>query len=243
MKGAATALVLLVVALLDIDEVAQAAQTDTASSAAPAREQHSTIRNSEERQATEWGLTAEDWSRYRELMRGPLGTYSPDLDPLTALGIEARTAAERRRFAELQVRAEARRVEKILSYQRAYDAAWQVLFPRMQRVNASPVVALRGATSAEPGRLAVFVRADCAACDARVRQLQASGSSFDVYLVGSRGDDARIRQWAATAGIDPAKVRARTITLDHDSGRWMTLGLGGDLPALVRQVDGEWQRL
>ena len=67
--------------------------------------------------------------RYRELMEGPLGIHSPNLDPLTALGIEARSDEERRRYAELQVQVEARRVEKLLAYQRAYDDAWQRLHP------------------------------------------------------------------------------------------------------------------
>jgi hypothetical protein len=39
-------------------------------------------------------------ARYRQLMQSPLGVYLPQFDPLTALGIEARS-----------------------------DAAWQRLFP------------------------------------------------------------------------------------------------------------------
>ncbi|MGV8691898.1 TIGR03759 family integrating conjugative element protein, partial [Pseudomonas aeruginosa] len=74
----------------------------------------------DERQAREWGLRSEEWARYRQLMQGPLGVYSPQLDPLTALGIEARSDEERRRYAELQVQAEAQRVGKTLAYQRAY---------------------------------------------------------------------------------------------------------------------------
>nr|WP_321897496.1 TIGR03759 family integrating conjugative element protein [Burkholderia cepacia] len=203
----------------------------------------------DERQARDWGLRNEEWARYRELMAGPLGVYSPHLDPLTALGIEARSDEERNHFAELQARAEARRVEKTLAYQRAYDAAWQRLFPGQPRVSLpggqAPVqaaVQAPGIASTGSGRTAVFVKAGCAPCEQRVRQLQAAGTPFDLYMVGSRGDDARIRQWATQAGIDPARVRARTITLNHDGGRWLSLGLSGDLPAVVREVDGQWQR-
>ncbi len=89
----------------------------------------------DDRVASDWGLQPQEWARYRELMDGPLGIYSPNLDPLSALGIEARTDEERRRYAELQVQVEARRVEKLLAYQRAYDEAWQRLNPGMQRVN------------------------------------------------------------------------------------------------------------
>jgi integrating conjugative element protein (TIGR03759 family) len=191
----------------------------------------------DETQARDWGLRSEEWARYRQLMQGPLGVYSPQLDPLTALGIEARSEEERRRYAELQVQAEARRVGKTLAYQRAYDAAWQRLFPGQPRVSL-PGAKAQGAGNTGSGRLAVFVKADCAPCAQRVQQLQAAGTAFDLYMVGSRQDDARIRQWATQAGIDPARVRARTITLNHDAGRWLSLGLPGDLPAVVREVNG-----
>ena len=47
---------------------------------------------------------------------------------------------------------------------------------------------------------------------------------------------------AKRAQIDPARVRAGSITLNHDGGRWLSLGLPGDLPAVVREVNGQWQR-
>ncbi|CAJ4825399.1 integrating conjugative element protein, PFL_4693 family [Burkholderia pseudomallei] len=181
----------------------------------------------------EWGLSVAEWSRYSRLMRGPLGIYSPNLDPLTALGIEARSDEERRHYAEMQVRAEAQRVRKELDYQQAYDAAWKRLYPDQPPLRALTLTPNAGTTGATTARQAVFVKDDCPACDARVRALQASGAAFDIYMVGSRGDDARIRSWAARVGIDTAKVRARIITLNHDAGRWLMLGGQGDLPAVL----------
>jgi len=207
-------LVPILAVLLPALALPQAAATaqDTGGTAAsvivPSRELPVVKVRSEEQQARDWGLQADEWARYRELMQGPLGIYSPNLDPLTALGIEARSDEERRRYAELQVQAEAGRVEKMLAYQRAYDAAWQRLAPGMQRVNllgvspAVPAAALPQST----GRTAVFVKDGCAACDQAVQRLQASGAEFDVYVVGSRADDAHIREWARRARIDPAKV-------------------------------------
>jgi integrating conjugative element protein (TIGR03759 family) len=176
-------------------------------------------------------------------MQGPLGVYSPGLDPLSALGVEAATDEERRRYAELQVQAEARRVEKLLAYQRAYDEAWQRLQPGSQRVYmpvGSSGKTGDAITSSE--RTAVFVRENCPPCVQAVQRLQAAGGAFDIYVVGSRGEDARIREWARRSQIDPARVLARTITLNHDTGRWLSLGLPGELPAVVRQVGGQWQR-
>jgi integrating conjugative element protein (TIGR03759 family) len=196
----------------------------------------------EEQQARNWGLKTEEWARYRELMRGPLGIYSPNLDPLTALGIEARSEQERRHYAELQVRAEARRTEKLLSYQREYDAAWKRLYPQLRRASLAATPSSSRSSSPDTARRAVFIKEDCPPCEARVRALQAGGGAFDVYVVGSRGEDARIRRWAARVGVEPAKVRAGTITLNHDAGHWLSIGVPGALPAVVHAVNGRWER-
>ena len=174
-------------------------------------------------------------------MEGPLGIYSPNLDPLSALGIEARSDEERQRYAEMQVQAESRRVEKLLAYQRAYDEAWQRLYPGMQRVSLPDAVPDNAAVRSN-GRMTVFVKEDCAACVQLVQRLQTSGTGFDIYMVDSRQDDARIRDLAKRMGIDPAKVRSGAITLNHDGGRWLSMELLGDLPAVVREVNGQWQR-
>jgi integrating conjugative element protein (TIGR03759 family) len=198
---------------------------------------------SNEQLARDWGLKPEEWTRYRQLMQGPLGVYSPNVDPLSALGIEAQSEDERQRYAELQVLAEARRVEKLLAYQRAYDIAWRKQFPGLLPVNlagSKPPTGLRAPQGS--GRLALFVKADCPPCVRQIKSLQSAGTAFDLYLVGSRQDDSRIRRWARQVGLEPTKVRDRIITLNHDGGHWLSLGLPGELPALVREVNGQWQR-
>lgn len=193
--------------------------------------------------AQAWQLTTDEWRRYRQLMQGPLGVYSPNLDPLSALGIEARSEDERQRYAVLQVQAEATRVEKLLTYQRAYDEAWAQQLPGQVRVNLAGVD-LPSLAFALPlaERAAVFVRADCPRCEQQIQQLQTANTPFDLYLVDSQQDDNRLRQWALSTGINPNKVRDRRITLNHDNGRWQSLGIEGDLPAVVRKVDGQWLR-
>lgn len=234
----------MLTAAFSCNALAQNTSSTLSSTIASSRERPATIARSDEQQARDWGLRDNEWTRYRELMEGPLGVYSPNLDPLTALGIEARSDEERRRYAELQVKAEARRVEKTLAYQRAYDAAWHRLAPGIQRVNlpGTNQVGSGARIPQDTDRSAVFVTDACPACDQTVQRLQASGAEFDVYVVGSRADDARIHEWARRTRIDPAKVRAGRITLNHDGGRWLSLGLQGELPAVVRQVGGQWQR-
>ncbi|WP_223542733.1 TIGR03759 family integrating conjugative element protein [Pseudomonas sp. BF-RE-26] len=192
-------------------------------------------------QAANWGLTEQEWTRFEQIQAGPRGFWSPNLDPLTALGVEAETDQERQRYAELQVVLEAKRAERELAYQNAYTAAWAKLFPGLLPIQgmASP----SPASSSVAPRQALFVEDHCPACTAEAQRLQSSDNAFDIYLVGSQGEDERVRRWARQADINPAKVQRRQITLNHDRGRWFSLGAPGPLPATFQQVNGQWQRL
>ncbi|MNT29868.1 hypothetical protein D3C72_1656310 [compost metagenome] len=92
-------------------------------------------------------------------------------------------------------------------------------------------------------RQALFVEDHCPACTAEAQRLQSSDTAFDIYLVGSQGEDERVRSWARQAGIDPTRVQRRQITLNHDRGHWFSFGAPGSLPATFQQVNGQWQRL
>ena len=229
---------------LGADQEAQVKQSQQQSAAEQTLKRHPV----REQMARDWGISPQEYERYESLMQGPRGIYSPGLDPLTALGIEARSDEERRRYAELQVQAERRRIDKELAYQRAYDEANARLYPgeKVIQITSSPIGSAAGGKATlqmhGSGRLAVFVKDDCPACIVQVQQLQSKKRPFDLYFIGSQGDDDRIRRWAILAGIEPANVKNRQITLNHDQGRWLGLGLGGDLPATVQQVNGQWQR-
>ena len=56
--------------------------------------------------AKRWRLDEEEYQRYLDLMRGPLGKWSPDLDPLLALGMFAESPQEEQRYAELYAQQE-----------------------------------------------------------------------------------------------------------------------------------------
>ncbi|KFF48753.1 hypothetical protein GY26_12105 [Gammaproteobacteria bacterium MFB021] len=182
------------------------------------------LEQSTQRAAEAWGLNQQEYRRYESIMEGPRGTWSPDLDPLTALGLEARSQAERQKYAEKLVETERARVEAELAFQRAYDDAWQRLYPNDMPVNSFSTRDGEDATrsvfgsnpSASSQRLNVVVATEgCDQCDATVKRLLNSGAAMDIWVVDSNGDDDRIRSWAAQVGIPPAKVRAGRVTLNH----------------------------
>ena len=203
--------------------------------------QSAPLRRSDSEQAASWGLTEQEWTRFEQIQAGPRGFWSPALDPLTTLGVEAQTDQERQRYAELQVALEAKRAERELAYQNAYTAAWAKLFPGLLPIQgmASPAPT----SSAAAPHQALFVEDHCPACTAEAQRLQSSDTAFDIYLVGSQGEDERVRSWARQAAVDPTKVQRRQITLNHDRGRWFSLGAPGPMPATFQQVNGQWQRL
>ncbi|MDR8247040.1 TIGR03759 family integrating conjugative element protein, partial [Klebsiella pneumoniae] len=99
-----------------------------------------------------------------------------------------------------------------------------------------------GSAPAQPrshGRLALFVKADCPPCDKTLTKLLASQKPFDIYLVGSEGQDAKVREWASRRHIPAERVKTRAITLNHDAGRWLKLGKG-QMPVVLEQGENGW---
>jgi len=182
-------------------------------------------------------FTKNEIQRFNKIMNGSRGYFSPDLDPLSALGIEARNDAERRHYAELWVKQEYERTEKELKFQREVDAAWKRLMPNMLPVNMGNAA---GIAHDSGGRLALFVReADCQRCDARLSAVLADKRPVDIYLVDSEGSDQKLRNWAQQHRIPAEQVRERRITLNHDAGRWMRYG-NGIMPVLLQQGESGW---
>ncbi|CAI1967667.1 integrating conjugative element protein, PFL_4693 family [Serratia ficaria] len=225
-----------VISLMLLSPLSQAAQqTAIENSQSTLSEIQQSQANKTAQQGRQWGLSGEEYQRYQQLMDGPRGTQSPGLDPLTALGIEAQSDAERKKYAEQWVKQEFARTEKELRFQREVDAAWQRL--GVLPVNMGNAAGIAHDTG---GRLALFVKAkDCGQCDARLAAVLADNRPVDIYLVDSKGNDSLLRDWALAHHIPIDKVRARQITLNHDGGRWMKFG-NGLMPVVLQQGENGW---
>ncbi len=198
----------------------------------------------QERKAQIWGLSQTEWNRYETLMQGMHGYRSDTLDPLTLLGIEARTDEERQRYAERLAKIEHDRVERLLAFQHAYDDAFARLYPDEQAIadDSSPTATpdmIAQAVLNNSRRPRVFTAlARCAACDRTVRRLVSQVTSgalpaLDIYVVGASSDDA-IRDWAQSLSIPANRVRRGHITLNHAPD-----GIGrNDLPRVLGTTAG-----
>ncbi|MGH8651415.1 MAG: TIGR03759 family integrating conjugative element protein [Gammaproteobacteria bacterium] len=196
-------------------------------------------------QASRWGLTLKDWSRYQRLMQGPRGIWSPNLDPVTALGVHAESDAERRRYAEILVRLERERWERELAFEKVVQQVKRDLYPNEPLLDPEWVKALIEARTREPpyrsgDRLLLFVNLECHACDRLAQHLAAEvqslpGLQLDVFAVG-RVRDEDIQGWAAKLKLPEPLVSQGRLSLNHDNDTLNTLTRDPTLtvPVLIR---------
>ena len=194
-----------------------------------------------------WDLSEEEWGRYLELMRGIRGSVSPaTLSPVEVLGIHARTEAERMKYARQWARMMREDTERILAFQRAYDAAMREIDPQGKMIDIEKLPG--GGKALQPGdRLLLFLSRDCPACNAAARRLnvlaQGLDLQLDIYFV-DRSTPDQIRKWAKAQGLDASRVAGGKITLNHDPallGR--LLGIDATVPETIRIRNGKMVRL
>ena len=190
-----------------------------------------------------WSLDTKEYQRYQQLMRGPLGYWSRNIDPLLALGMFAETPAQQRRFAELYARQEFELTERTLRFQQAYRAAFQRLYPnvdtvdqrllapyRLHQQQKETVKAARWLAKKQfqdGDRVMVFAPARCDQCSTMIPRLMSlvSGTrnaGIDVYVRNASDDDA-VRAWAQAHQIHAKQLGDNALTLNRDEGLWQRL--------------------
>lgn len=216
-------------------------------------------------QADIWEITQEDWIRYESLMAGDAQFDFKHLDPVFVLGIYARSDEERKRFAEIYVKQELRRVEGVQKFALAYENAAKQLNKHMSYIDMelfrsrgakpvdSPDTSLVSAKSSilsveelkrmgsqSNHRLILFVSTTCPACREFYKDLIAQNLGFhalDIYFVGKETSDSTIRQWAKQMEIPLKAVQTGKITLNHDRGEAKVYQIS-EVPSLfVREIN------
>lgn len=171
----------------------------------------------------QWNLTSKEYERFLEILSGPFGYYSPNLEknPILALGLGARTDDERERYARQYVQMEFDKNVAILAFQQTVNTEWERAFPSslaaagMDGTNQHYVSSQAGA----PTRLKFYVTVDCKRCNAEFERLydeaMQGGPAVDVYFAGNPSQEA-IRQWAAAQGVVSNHVNVlRLVTLNY----------------------------
>lgn len=191
--------------------------------------------------ARQWQLTDSDWLKYKSIMKGPRGVWSPGLDPITALGVSETNLAERKRYAELWIKVETKRAELEIAFEVERQlAAKRINGDQLAVKNQQWVQEWEEKRTAVSKQVFLFVDVKCIDdCKALVDEVRASvgkNARLDIFFANSATSEA-IGQWAASMKISPETVRSKSITLNFDEGKSSSLKV--DLKTLpqVRVVD------
>ena len=193
--------------------------------------------------AEQWALDSSEYQRFLELIRGPLGKWSPDIDPLLALGMFAESSEQQRRYAELYAQQEFDFTERTLKFQQAYRDAFERLYPdasivdqhllapyftyQQQKSEAKHVKKLAQRRFVDGDHLLVFVPRSCHQCLSIISQLmgllsETKNSSVGIYVRDAQ-NDGDVREWARTHRIKESWLDNQALKLNRDEGLYQQL--------------------
>lgn len=187
-----------------------------------------------------WGLTESDWREYEKIMAGPRGTWTPNVSPISALGVHAKTEVERIRYAEIAAQQDWDRLMAERAWYLTYETVKERVFaPKLAALLAGQPTLMQVQSH---DRLVLFTDDQCnPTCRRILSHVMGIGASLDIYFVGT-ADRAVITQWAKTNNIAPEKVNAtKQVTLNVDSGFFQRIAIDTTLPQLFRRDNGQKQ--
>jgi len=164
-----------------------------------------------------WGLDKDEWLEYKRLMQGPRGLWTPNLDPVQVLGMNAETSVEMRHYAKKMAKMEYARLTREGAFDRAYASEYkkilgdQSLFP----VNQYREHTNKETATSSIQRIQFYVKLPCDECLPQMKKWLADSVAIDIHFLDSKNAD--IKLWAVKMGISPLLVSSKQITLNHIS--------------------------
>jgi len=172
-----------------------------------------------------WNITQQEWNRYQSIMRTTGKYFWKNMDPVTVLGLNARSREERNRYAKLLAIQEHKKVKAEILLSRAFHTQSMKLYGH-KIIDLSKLglplqnTSVTDTNKAHFGdRYILFINTHCTECDALVKNVRDNmgiGVSLDLEF---KNDTRReIVAWARKQNITPSVVRSKRITLNPESG-------------------------
>ncbi|WP_049722455.1 TIGR03759 family integrating conjugative element protein [Gilvimarinus polysaccharolyticus] len=189
-----------------------------------------------------WGLTETEWAEYEKIMQGPRGTWTPNISPVSVLGLNAASELERTRYAKIAARQDWQRLMNERAWHLSYKSAKEEYFG--QQISMIDVESASIDHINFDAKLVMFTDDNCVqVCQKALEQVIQSKARLDVYFIG-KIERADIIQWASTHSIPPELVNdAGLITLNIDRGLFKAMSPNNtNLPQVYLRdprMDGE----
>lgn len=194
--------------------------------------------------ASFWGLTVTEWKKYENLINtGGRHYWSPDLDPLTTLGVESETLEEREHYAKLLAKKEFERVTKELEFQRIYNRIFKQLYQDILPIELDNNPNFVAPLNYDGERVVLFIDInDNVTGNILLDQILKTNKDLDIYLLNTKHDDLIAQKWASKNNLPIDRVKNGEITLNHDDGQWKKIGKN-ILPILLQNQNGNWRQI
>ena len=178
--------------------------------------------------ATVWSLDHQDYAHYLSLMQNtPSGRWYKNLDPAEVLMLNAKDDQSRMKYALIVAKNTHDRGDHELAAQKAYDQAWQELYPNQPRV-IIPGQTPQSFRQLHAGdALLFFTKIDDSSSNATLQQLfeliaHHSDVRLQIFIMGNP-DSKAIEAWANQQKIPTDLYGAGVIKMQLDKGYLATL--------------------
>ncbi len=170
-----------------------------------------------------WGVTDKEYAHYLWLMQNtPSGRWYKNLDPDEVLMLNANNDQERMKYALIVVKETHDRGEHELAAQKAYDQAWQTLYPNQPRIMIPGQTPQSFKELKAGDTLLFFTKINDDSSNATLQQLfdlivHHSDVRLQIFIVGDPGSKA-IETWANQQKIPTDLYQAGVIKMQMDKG-------------------------
>lgn len=163
----------------------------------------------------QWGLSEEEWKAYQLIRQGPIGVLNPNMDPLLALAMGAKSASEMQGFVERYIHIRHKLTEQMLAVSRVYHDRFSELYP-------GPVIDTRKMDLPEdsvwPSDSFVLVtKSYCTECIQKAQTAMRltrsfAGNQFDIYVQDLR-EENDLLAWASKV-IEKEDLESGRVTVN-----------------------------
>lgn len=167
-----------------------------------------------------WGLSDAEWVRYEQLKPVAKMLGQAETTPHEVLGIFARDAAERKRYAASYVQMSDVYVAGLLAFQAEAALLQADFYKDVPMLDPDKVNESMGVSLSQSDRIQFFTRLECPSCDVMLlkllRQVKLYGVKLDVFFEQATMD--QVQRYASDKRIDVGLADTGQVTLNTDGG-------------------------
>ena len=184
-------------------------------------------------------LTEKDWDTFQIIKKGPLGYKNPDIEPLLALAMFAKSKAEEERFLALFAKQQKYIWDRGKYIEKKYSEVYKRLYPGEMPIDQSKIYTDPDAVHPKD-RFILAVNRSCGECIDEAQSFISTSAVFprngiDIYVQDAKSEK-EVVEWAKRV-IPISELEQRDITINMPSNDIKNILSDSDISIVVRRDD------